>query len=93
MRLTERLKKLLFDPAVLSPPPGGKGCPTDISLIGRGCVEVSGCKGIAAYGAQQISLFVKEGILSVHGSDLTLKTYRGGCIAVCGQIDSIDFSD
>ena len=93
MRLISKLRRLLFDPDTLSPPPGFAPGPTDVSLAGRGCVEITGCKGIELYEERRIRLRVKEGILSVSGSDLTLKTYHGKNIAVCGRIDAVCFED
>ena len=91
MRYVDKLKALFFDPSFLSAPPGTALGPTDVTITGRGCVEIVGCKGIEAYEETRISLRVKEGVLSVCGEGLSLKTYRQNRIAVCGRIDLVRF--
>ena len=74
-------------------PEGTRGGPTEITLCGRRQIEIALCKGICAYGRDRISVYVKEGRLTVTGENLTLKTYRDRRIAVTGKIGQVLFED
>ena len=74
-------------------PEGTRGGPTEIALCGRRQIEIALCKGICAYGREKISVYVKEGRLTVTGEGLTLKTYRDRRIAITGKIGQVLFED
>ena len=91
--MLEKLKKQIFDPSSLCPPPGSRFGQTDISLCGRMLLEIDGCYGLTEYSACKISVRIKEGILSVLGKELSLKTYSGARIAVGGSSEEIRFEE
>lgn len=71
--MLEKLKKQIFDPSSLCPPPSSRFGQTDISLCGRMLLEIDGCYGLTEYSACKISVRIKEGILSILGKELSLK--------------------
>ncbi len=85
------LKRWYVDPQSLTPPAGGCSGRTEILLSGRDLVELDGCKGLTVYKEDEISMKIREGVLSVCGKDLELKIYRGAHIAVMGKIERILF--
>ena len=93
MCLKAIIKSAFRDPSGLTIPRAGFIGPTDITLSGRDCIEIVGCKGLTLYENCRISVAIKEGVLTVRGEDLSLKTYCGAQIAVCGRIAGVDFED
>lgn len=89
MNLKDRIKARLIDPLRLSVPEGTAAGPTDLSLYGRGCVEIEGCVSITEYKEDAITVTVKEGPVSICGTGLCLRAYGKGRIAICGKIERI----
>lgn len=89
--LKEKLQ-MVFSPEgyndSLSLPPE-LGGPSQIILTLGKTVFLSGCKGLVGYHPDHITLSMTDGIVTVYGKDLKLKTFSESQLAVIGNIVGI----
>ena len=87
----EKLKNLIspegYSDRMRLPP--GCGGPCQIVITGNQMVSLDGCRGLLDYAADHISLTLCDGIVTIYGNDLTMKTFCADHIAICGKITGI----
>ena len=75
--------------SALSLPEDAAGC-VRVILMGSGRALVENHLGVADVGKESIRLSTREGLLSFHGTELTLCDVRTGALSVCGRIERIE---
>ena len=64
-----------------------------VEAVGNREVCVDGCEGIVDYTDSEVSLLLCDGMLTVSGAELELKSFSYGRVAVCGIIHSINYGE
>ena len=54
-------------------------------------ITVCGCVSVESYTDEEIVICLVEMKLKLNGSNMTMSTFSGGEIAVCGELSSIEF--
>ena len=86
--LKSHLKSLLAkqgysDRLQLPPDCGG---PSQIILTIGEMVYLDGCQSLISYFPDHITLLLSDGIVTVYGRDLCLKTFSEDQLAICGNV-------
>ena len=66
---------------------------SSVSLSRRGGALIGGCRSILGYSDSAVTLRLCDGILTVTGKHLTMRSYGGGDMTIDGMIDSVTFSE
>lgn len=66
--------------------PPGFGGPSQIVLSGRKSVCLDGCNGLICYHPDHITLSLIDGIVTVYGKNLSMKTFSQNQLAISGDI-------
>ena len=66
--------------------------PFKVLLLGDCSAYFTGITGIKSFSSDEITVTLKKGTVTVKGSDLFVKKYCAGDLAVCGKIKSIEKS-
>ncbi len=64
---------------------------SEISIMGRNQIEISGCMGLLVYRDELIEIRLCDSIFRLSGEGLTLKNYFGGRIVISGRIDKTEY--
>ena len=69
--------------------------PTDLSaeILGNRSIHVTGCRRIALYTPNKISLELSRGYLNICGKGLTCTAYSGRSMGIEGDLKCVFFSD
>lgn len=65
----------------------------DIHIEGTHVVSVEGCAGILEYERESVVLRLKHRTVRVSGKDLTMRSFFGSHIIICGTISSVCFEE
>ncbi len=65
---------------------------SEVSVVGRSEVKLSGCQRILVYESSVIALELTHSTVKIVGCELELQTYMGDRAVVCGRIDGLEFS-
>lgn len=68
------------------------GC-SGVEVIGNREASICGCEGLVSYTDGEVILTLCDSTVSVRGEGLTLRSFSGGRISVCGRIDCIRYGD
>ena len=69
--------------------PPGCGGPCQIWITGKSMVSLDGCKGLLDYKEDHITLRACDGVYTIYGKKLSMKTFSSHHIAICGEIHGI----
>ena len=74
-------------------PVGTFGRCSSVEAVGNREVSICGCEGLVSYADDEVILNLCDNMMSVRGEGLTLRSFSGGRIAVCGRIDCIRYGN
>jgi len=72
-------------------PVGTFGRISFIEAVGNRQLDISGCESLLAYTDERIVLELCDGVITVIGNGLELRSFSGGRVAVNGSISGINY--
>ena len=72
-------------------PVGYTGKNSQISILAHGRVGIDGCRSLLVYEDEKIVVRLCDCTMSITGDTLTLRTFFGNRMTVCGNIKSVAF--
>ncbi len=69
--------------------PPGLGGPSQIVVTIGKAVCLDGCRGLLSYESDHITLSLSDGIVTVYGENLKMKTFCQSQLAIVGSIDGV----
>ncbi len=62
-----------------------------VQLCSNSSLSISECRRVLAYGGDMISLQLSDGVITIRGKELSMRTFYRSVVSICGVISQVNY--